>query len=688
MKTYFTIFLFFIFLQIQAQVFNGTGGGLPDVSTSNFTISTSSITPSTLSASHGLVSVCIDINHTYVSDLNISLISPSGNIIVLIGHVGGGGQDFTSTCLNDRSSTDIASGTAPFTGVFKPSEDLGNLNDGSIANGIWTLSIRDDAGADTGYLNSWSLVFDTAATSPFMLSSSNLPIFVINTLGQTIIDEPKINCTMKVLYHADGSRNFISDAPSYDAGIGIEIRGNYSSILPQKPYGFTTQDISNNDSNVSLIGLPSEHDWILQSTYNDKSFVRNVMMFEWARRLGNYAPHTKYCEVVINNQYKGIYFLCEKIKRDANRVNIARLDLDDNAGDSLTGGYIFKHDYDDLGWDSYWRDSACDTRPLHYNYYYPSASIITTNQATYIKEYVDSFEVALFSDHFQDSIWGYKRFISQKTFVDYLILNELAWNGDGYKKSMFYSKDKNGKLKAGPIWDFDWALKFMPGMDSSMNGWNYLTPPCAGDVLFTPWFARLMEDTTFSNAVYCKWTSCRDQLIIDTTSIFHFVDSTASYLDESQTRHFNKWRILGLDSGSPEAYPIPVSFAEELNRFKFFLNRRIEWIDNNLFGNCYVLPVDTITVDTLGIRNDGYTNNIIQVYPNPTSDITHIHLSNELIGSQFIVSDMLGRELIRQPLASKSNDYTIDMSSFASGNYIISVYTNSGYCEKVKIFKK
>jgi len=687
MSRYFTLLIIFICLQINAQVFNGTGGGLPDLSTSNFSLTTSAISPSILNASHGLVSVCIDLNHTYVSDLNISLISPSGNTILLIGHVGGGGQDLTGTCLNDRSTTAIASGAAPFTGSFKPSEDIGNLNDGSIANGNWTLSIRDDAGADTGYLNSWSLVFDTGATTPFMLTSSNLPIVVINTLGQTIVDEPKINGKMKILYHVDGSRNFISDAPNYDAGVGIELRGNYSSILPQKPYGFSTQDISNNDSNVSLVGLPSEHDWILQSTYNDKTFVRNVMMFEWARRIGNYAPRTKYCEVIINNQYKGLYFLCEKIKRDSNRVNIARLDLDDNAGDSLTGGYIFKHDYDDLGWDSYWRDSLCDTRPLHYNYYYPIASKITTDQGNFIREYVDSFEAALFSTHFQDTIWGYKRFISQKTFVDYLILNELAWNGDGYKKSMFFSKDKNGKLKAGPIWDFDWALKFTPGMDSSISGWMYATPPCTGDVLFTPWFERLMEDTIFSNAVYCKWTTCREQLIIDTSTISHFVDSIANYLDEAQSRHFDKWRILGLDSGSPETYPIPTSFAEEINRYKYFLAQRIDWMDHNLFGNCYTIPEDTVNTDTLGIQDNNSNSHLVVFYPNPTAALTNVHLKSNATISHIILCDMLGRELLLISAPNKSSDVTIDMSAFTSGSYIVSVYTNTGYSTKSKLYK-
>lgn len=673
--------------QSFGQTYNGTGGPLPDVSTSDFTVNVSGLSPAALNNVHGLVQVCLDLNHTYVSDLNISLISPSGNIIVLVNHVGGGGQDFIGTCLNDASTNAIAMGSAPFTGTYSPSENIGSLNDGTNGNGIWTLSIRDDAGADTGFLNNWSIHFDTGAPVPFMLSSSNLPIVIINTLGQTIVDEPKINCTMKIINNAPGIRNWVTDLPEYDAEIGIEIRGNYSSSLPQKPYAFSTQDIAHNDSNVSLVGLPSEHDWILQATYNDKTLMRNQMMFDLAREMGHYAPRTVNCEVIINNQYKGVYFICEKIKRDSARVDIARLDADDNAGDSLTGGYIFKHDYDADGWDSYWRDTACPTRPLHYNYYYPSSANITTPQADYIKNYVDSFEVALFSDHFQDSTWGYKRFISQKTFVDYLILNDLAANGDGYKKSMFFSKDKNGKLKAGPIWDFDWALKFAPWMDSSMSGNFYAQNPCDGDVLITPWYARLMQDTSFSNAVYCRWTELRENLLIDTSHLFHYIDTTSAYMNESQARHFDKWRILGLDSGSPEVYPIPISYTEELNRYKFFFERRIAWMDENIVGNCYVAPVDS-TNDTLGLHNYAFSKAEIAVFPNPAKDLINIVTTAPISIKQVKITNLLGSEVKLDAQLNNATQYQMSIADLPGGNYIIEIMDGQGQHHRLKLFKE
>ena len=682
-----TLFLFFILsLQIgKSQLYIGTGGAVPDLTTVDFLLNIATLSPVTLNNAHGLVRVCLDINHTYVGDLTVVLISPSGSSTVLIGNIGAGNQNFTNTCLNDNASVSIGAGTAPYTGVFKPSDDLGNLNDGSIGNGTWILRVSDVAAADTGFLNNWSLEFDTGATTPFQLTSSNLPIIIINTFGQTIVDNPKVISNMKVIDNAAGIRNQISDLPKYDANIGIEIRGNYSASLPQKPYILSTLDISGNDSNVSLLGLPAEHDWILLATYNDKTFMRNHMIYDLFRQMGHYASRTKFCEVIINNRYLGIYVFCEKIKRDNNRVDIAKLDSNDNAGDSVTGGYILKHDFDEAGWNSGFTYDTCPSRNLFHNYYYPNATTITAAQADYIHYYIDSFEVSLFSNHFQDSTWGYSRFISQSSFIDYLLLNEFALNGDGYKKSVFYHKEKNGKLKAGPVWDFDWSLKMAPWVDSSCSGWYYKAPLCTDDVINLPWFNRLMEDTTFENAFYCRWKELRENLLLDTSTLFNTIDSTAIYLDEGQTRHFNKWRILGLDSGSPEIYPIPTSYNEELNRYKFFIDKRITWIDSNITGHCYLAPVDTS--DTTGVSTTEYEDIQIQLYPNPTKNLVTIYSMNAFAIKEMFLFDVLGNEIKPIIIEKSKNNIVLNLEKLTTGTYVLMLQDQYGNSIRKKIIK-
>jgi hypothetical protein len=178
--------------------------------------------------------------------------------------------------------------------------------------------------------------------SGFAQEGMDIPIVVIETNGGfSIPDEPKINAHMKVIDHGPGQLNFISDSGNiYDGNVGIEIRGAYSASLPQKPYGFETRNEASENLNVPLLGMPVENDWILLANYNDKSFLRNSLAGQIFRSMGHYAPRTRHCEVIVNGSYDGIYVLTEKIKRDKNRVDIARLLQGNN---SLHRNHLFLH---------------------------------------------------------------------------------------------------------------------------------------------------------------------------------------------------------------------------------------------------------------------------------------------------------------------------------------------------------
>ncbi|MCJ7450051.1 MAG: CotH kinase family protein [Bacteroidales bacterium] len=123
---------------------------------------------------------------------------------------------------------------------------------------------------------------------PVEFTSSNLPIIIINTQpGEIIMDEPKITADMKVIHNGGASLNYVTDPGNvYTGKIGIEIRGRYSASLPQKPYGIETRDLYGNNLDTSLLGLPSENDWILLANYNDKTFLRNFLAFEIFSEMG------------------------------------------------------------------------------------------------------------------------------------------------------------------------------------------------------------------------------------------------------------------------------------------------------------------------------------------------------------------------------------------------------------------
>jgi hypothetical protein len=419
------------------------------------------------------------------------------------------------------------------------------------------------------------------------LTATNLPLVLLETNGQNIDFEP-VSIFVKIIDNGAGALNHPDDPPTLTTHATIRLRGNYSSILPQKPYALELKDPATGlDTAISVLGLPKEEDWILLANWNDKSFARNPLLFHLSRQLGRWAPHTVFVEVLLDGEYQGIYTFCEKIKRDANRVAIQKLTPQDNSLPKLSGGYIFKHDY---GWDfttDNWHPSGCQDRWLNFEFEYPKASEITQSQRDYLSGYLDDFEETLFSSHFQDPQTGYRQLIDADSWMDYFLLSELSGNVDAYKKSMYFHKDRDGLLQLGPVWDFDWAMKFL-WENSFPNGagWLYTIDPCTQDVLYVPYFQRLMKDTAFRQQVCDRWQALRLSHL-DTVRVFQYIDSVALLLAEAKDRHFQQWKCLGYDSGAPELPPYPTTYEGEVHKLKQFLRQRIAWMDIHLPLACF-----------------------------------------------------------------------------------------------------
>ncbi len=111
------------------------------------------------------VNVLIDIQHTFVGDLVVSLIGPRGARVLLVGREGGGADNFRATILDDEAASDIEDARAPFRGVFRPEDSLADF-DGRDPNGTWTLEIKDEAFADGGRLRLWAMEIETADPEP------------------------------------------------------------------------------------------------------------------------------------------------------------------------------------------------------------------------------------------------------------------------------------------------------------------------------------------------------------------------------------------------------------------------------------------------------------------------------------------------------------------------------------------
>src|SRR5436190_179784 len=117
---------------------------------------------------------------------------------------------------------------------------------------------------------------------------------------------------MGIIDNGPGVKNNITDPfNNYNGKVGIELRGSSSQTFPKKQFGIELRDNDNKDIEQSLLGLPSEGDWILFAPYNDKSLMRDALAYKMARSMGRYASRTRYCELVLDGEYKGVYVLLE-----------------------------------------------------------------------------------------------------------------------------------------------------------------------------------------------------------------------------------------------------------------------------------------------------------------------------------------------------------------------------------------
>ncbi|NUM30775.1 MAG: CotH kinase family protein [Bacteroidetes bacterium] len=571
---------FFIYgLYTQAQTFSGYGGFITDNGSKNFFPLTVSGISSNINQSFGVMGVTVNIKHNYVSDLNIFLIAPDNTVIELSSRNGGNGKNYDKCTFSNNSSNKITTAKAPFNGFYKPEGSIGVVNNDQNPNGTWKLMVMDSKlNKDSGWVINWQIIFSNSPSKLEPFISSNLPIILINTHGQSIKDEPRITSNFRII-NKTGGVNKISDSSSFfNYLITIEYRGSTSQMFPKKPMGFTTVNKSLADTNVSLLGMPSEHDWVLNATYNDKTLMRDVLTYEMARRTGRYATRHRYCELFINGNYEGIYVLMEKVKRDKNRVDIAKLEPKDTTGNDLTGGYILKIDKTTGN-----NNGGFSLNGVYYQYDYPNGDDMQVKQKNYIQSYLSTFETILAGSNFTNPTTGWRKYADINSFIDYSIMNEISKNVDGYRLSTYLFKDKDskgGKIKMGPIWDFNLAWNNADYNNSSDPvGWEI---DVSSGLPF--WWKRFRADTGYGNSYYCRWAQLR-QSTLSLYNLYKFIDSTYNYLEEASYRNFQRWPVMGIYIW-PNPSPLSYSMKEEADSMKSWIKKRCNWMDKELSKNC------------------------------------------------------------------------------------------------------
>lgn len=417
------------------------------------------------------------------------------------------------------------------------------------------------------------------------LTESHLPIIIISTPND-IPDEPKLDAFMGIINNPSGI-NHIDDAfTDYNGNIGIELRGQSSLWFAKKQYGIELRDIAGEDLDASILGLPEESDFVLSAPYSDKSLMRNAVSYILAGQIMDYAPRVRYCELVLNGEYMGVYLMVEKIKRSASRLDLSKLKEEDVEGEQLQGGYIVRFDKynndDEVLWDSPFKPFSNAWQSAKFVASYPKFNKIQPEQKAYIRNYITNFERALDADEFAYQGKHYSEYIDVTSFIDFMLMNEITRNVDGYRISSYMYKDKSDVLKMGPVWDFNLAFGNADYCEGGqVTGWQWNFNEVCGNDGFSNhfWWKRFLEDEEFGAAMSSRWFELREDQFSN-ANICGIIDSLQNRIGEAEVRNFETWDILG-EYVWPNQF-VGATYQQEIDYLKSWIEDRLDFIDDEM----------------------------------------------------------------------------------------------------------
>lgn len=374
-----------------------------------------------------------------------------------------------------------------------------------------------------------------------------------------------------------------SEQGSVELVMEMRTRGSFSKKFPKKQYGVRLKNPRNltENSTYPMLGLPAAKDWSLVGNFQDRSLMRNALAYELGRDMGHYAPRTREFELYLNGDYRGIYTLTERLERDPQRLDIPKW---------KDGGFIVKIDPPDSN-DEFFK---LRHENIKFLYDYPEADVAETPEGARaldaIHNLIWSVEDKLRSPDFANPLTGYASVIDVDSFVDFMLVQELFNNIDAYCRSVHFHGRGDGKLVAGPLWDFDiGAGNFTLRDAQKTSGWRagYRPLLTIGDMFSrsASWFDRLREDPAFAARAKARWIELRQSTFSD-ENINAIIDRKLAEYGDAIDRNFERWDVFGVPDRLIRflIYPAPWSkdYDDEITKMRAWFQERAAWIDANI----------------------------------------------------------------------------------------------------------
>lgn len=419
--------------------------------------------------------------------------------------------------------------------------------------------------------------------------TSDLPQVVLHNFGGGAYNGTTDKASYLTICEPVNGISSLTNRADFRGRAGANLRGSSTEGYPKRSYAVELWNEFDDDDDQAVLGMPAESDWVLYAPNNfEPVLIHNPFIFEVSRRIGRYAPRTRFVELYVHaasgtsasqplgtTHYQGVYVLMEKIKRAPDRVDVDPLEPEHTQAPEVTGGYVLKIDRQDPNEGSFY------TAGVGVVFVDPKGPELDVPQRQpqrdYIQGYFDGLDLALSGPNPGHPVTGYPAYVDVPSWLDHHILNVMAFNVDALRLSGYFYKPRNGKIEMGPIWDFDRALGSTDGRDAAPRIWRSASGDLGTDmfnsdwIFANPWYGRMFQHLDFWQAWIDRWQELRRGEFA-LTNLHGVIESLAAEVWQAQPREVAKWTGHSPRGGS---------YRAEVNLMKTWLSNRVDFIDTN-----------------------------------------------------------------------------------------------------------
>ncbi len=435
----------------------------------------------------------------------------------------------------------------------------------------------------------------SSGTYDLWVTTGDLPVVIIDTGNTAIPNYPKINCSFQLLS--------ATDLPNYSTEkikSTIEVRGGSSAFSDKKSYSFKFDRELSYDVELSLLDMTNARKWILNGCFLDRTFMRDKISYDLFNQMRDerhydYAAETRFVEVFLNDAYRGIYLLSERVDEDL-------LELADYNADDELHSVVYKS----YGSATSWQRWNLGADGLAYSkvfenqgYLQKEPNPVNASQGNYWEPLLLFREFAIKSgqDYFSKYIGDE---LDLNNLIDFYLLFLITGNPDGRLNNQYVCRDnsKDSKFFFVP-WDYN--ASFGRNAYTSKHDYTRWYYNCLTD--------RLLKIESFRNSFKERWNELRKD-IFTVENIHEMIEANAGLLEDPQKRNFNRYPIVVGANWQGDQYVDDYDFEDELDYIMMWVDGRIRFLDHYINENLGMKS--GIIDDNISIRttNPGLYSNV------------------------------------------------------------------------------